>query len=635
MRIKGKEIVIYVVKVYKNVTFVVAYNTEKARYATFEISSKYNEADKIIKMFKHQMYFFVGYGNKHYDNIFVNFLIKKQDHIQKMGCSYITNLFYNEFLSKIKRRDWDDTMIELKYAQNFDFIDLDMTLSAHYGHRTLHEQCFVNDIPCNVEIIDDDYVAFDDFDSEIEKLKERSDKINDILRKNINAIDLRLEMFNTYHSDVLDSDDYSALNTILLDKYQEQNGVKYSELLPTHTITYETQIKNIISNDIKFQTDEFNDFLEQLKLTTYSSSNPIIRKFVSYESTDILFATNGVECENHTNIFKSSNTKSIYMLTVESLEASVCLRYGIYPEKLVDKHENAMLFRHMFDDFLVCAIQSPEGSNRKDTFKKGLEEIISRYSKKNSWLYDPAKFASVKINSNLLLMMLLEELLIYGASIILVEDNTIVFSSFVDLGDVINKWSKQFGFTCSICECKKFFKYSVYDYVALDMRNNMISNGFFEEREINSTNSNIVIKAVKSNILYNIDIEDTIRNCGNISDFLMYYKITAPKEFMYKGIRLGREVIFYITSTPLPTLYIEEPSTEKYRTHMRPLIKGVSIATLEKYMLNGTKEVMFNIDYDFYINKAKALVEEIKTVQTIISTENNEETSDDTENSEN
>lgn len=617
MRIKGKDVVVYILKVYKNVTFLVAYNTEKNKYVHFEISSKYNEIDKIIKLFKNHMYFFVGYGNKHYDNIFINFLIKRQDHIEHMGSSYIIKKFYEEFLDCIKKHNWTEEMMSLKYAQNFDYVDLETMLSTKYSHYTIYERCFRDGILQNVEEESDDYVAFDDFDSEIESISRKCELINKILSKNISKIDARMAIFNKYHSDILDNNDSSALNTILLDKYQEKNNVKYNDLIQTGDYKYSSRISNLISNDIKFETEEFNDFFEELKKTVYSSENPIIRKFISYGTTNVLFATNGVECESNYNSFKSDKGQDIYILHIDSLDASVCLKYGIYPDKLTEKHENFNLFKDTFNDFLSCVYKSSYESYVHKIFTCGLDEIVSRYNTKNTWLYDPSKYCRVKINSNLILMMLIEQLLIYGATIILVEDNTIVFSSFVDMKDIINKWNSVFGLVYSCVKCKKFFKYSVYDYFALDINNKVISSGMFENNEANSLNSNVITKAVKNNLLFNISLEDTVKSTNDISDFLFFYKTHGNRKFMYKGMSLGNEVSFYITTQPLPLLYVEESVNQNYRRY-EPIIKGVSISVLERYMINPTKEMKFNIDYDYYITKAKAIIDEIKTVQMLI-----------------
>ena len=639
MKIKGKNVVIYALKVYKNVTFVVAYNTEKERYAHFEISGQYNEVDKIIKLFRNPTYFFIGYGSKHYDNIFLNYIIKKRDHIEKLGSNYITKTFYEKILDSLKRRDWDDEMIELKYAQNFDYIDLDMMLSTKFSHHTIYEQSFREGMPHSVEIDDDDYVAFDAFDAEIDKIERRLKIIDEILSKNKDKVELRVEMFGKYNSDVLDNNDTSALNTILLDRYQEQNHIKYEDLIPKSDYLYSTPVINLISNDIKFDTEEFNEFLEQLKPMTYTSQNPVLRRFVSYDTTNVLFSTSGVECEHNSNIFKSDRSQKIYMLHIDSLDASVCLRYGIYPERLTNSHDNTMLFRKMFDEFLACALKSPVGSNRKKLFTSGLDDIVSKYNVKKTWLYDPSRFARMKVNSNLILMMLIEQLLIYGATLILIEDNTVVFSSFIDMGDIIDKWGKKFGFSYSCIECKKFFKYSVYDYFALDHNNRVITNGMFDGNDINTFSPAIVMKAVRNNLLYNTDIENTVKNAGRISDFLMFHKLSGNnKRFMYRGLPLGQEVTFYVTTQPLPTLYIEEKLTSSGQyARFEPIIKNVHISVFEKYMAEPNSNVRFNIDYDYYVNKAKAIIDEIKTVQTIIEMpkeEKDEKTGNNQENNE-
>lgn len=634
MKINSKDVVVYSVKVYKNVTFVVAFNTEKDKYAHFEISGRYNESDKIVRLFRSKLYFFVGYGNKHYDNIFINFLLKRRDHLHKYGYSFINKTFYEQFfLDGIKKHVWDDQLLDLKYAQNFDYIDMQMVLSQKSTRHTIYEECFRNNVLTYIDKEDDEYLSYDEFDDEYNKLDNKCKVIYSLFSRNYEKIELRVGILSKYNVDVIDNNDSSVLNTVLLERYQHLNNVKFGDLIPKNEEIYSTPIRNIVSNDIRFNTKEFSDFFDQTKSMLYSSlNNKNIRRFLTFGNSDILFSFNGIECENNSNVFKSENSGRIYILHIESLEANTCLRYGIFPSKLTESFQNVSLFRKMFDEFLTCAVQSPEKSNSKNMYTEGLENIVARYNSKVSWLYDPSKYAKAKVNSSLIMMMLIEQLLLNGAKLILIEDNTIVFKTVIELKDVIEQWKTKFGFSYTYTECKKFYKYSVYDYFALTTDNRLVSKGIFESRQINTTYPFITIKAVRNNLLYNVDIAETIRNTGNINDFLLFNKVSYPQRFLYKGIPIGNEVIYFITNTPLPNLYVEEPITQdKKYSKMDCLIKGVHVSLIEKYMLENSN-VKFNIDYDFYINKAQSLINEIKTEQKIIEMPENEETSDYTEN---
>lgn len=632
MKINSKDVVVYSVKVYKNATFVVAFNTEKDKYAHFEISGRYNESDKIIRLFRSKLYFFVGYGNKHYDNIFINFLLKKRDHLYKLGHSFINKTFYEQFFVEgIQKHVWDDQLLDLKYAQNFDYIDLQMVLSSKNTSHTIYEECFRNNILTYIDKEDDDYLSYDEFDDEYDKIDNRCKVIYSLFSLNYEKIELRVGILSKYNVDVIDNNDSSVLNTILLEKYQRINNVKFGDLIPKNEEIYSNPIRNIVSNEIRFNTKEFSDFFEQSKSMLYSSlNNKNIKRFLTFGNTDILFSLNGIESENNTNVFKFENSGRIYILHIESLEASTCLRYGIFPSKLTESFQNVSLFRKMFDEFLTCAIQSPEKSNAKNLYTEGLENIVSKYNSKVSWLYDPSKYAKVKVNSSFIIMMLIEQLLLNGAKLILVEDNTIVFKSAIELKDIIEQWKNKFDFSYTYTECKKFYKYSVYDYFALTTDNRVVTKGIFESKQINATYPFATIKAVRSNLLYDVDIADSIRNNGNISDFLLFNKISYPQRFLYKGVPIGNEVFYFITKTPLPNLFIEIPISQDRRySKMDCLIKGVNVSIFEKYML--TSNVKFNIDYDFYINKAQSLLNEIKTEQKIIEILEDEEASNYTE----
>lgn len=94
MKIRNKTVLVYDIEVFQNIFHCAAKNTETNEIHLFEISSRKNQLEELVKFFKqfnntegswNQSYttdyqfntdiIFAGYNNIHYDNPIVNYMI--------------------------------------------------------------------------------------------------------------------------------------------------------------------------------------------------------------------------------------------------------------------------------------------------------------------------------------------------------------------------------------------------------------------------------------------------------------------------------------------------------------------------------------------------------------------------------
>jgi hypothetical protein len=121
--------------------------------------------------------------------------------------------------------------------------------------------------------------------------------------------------------------------------------------------------------------------------------------------------------------------------------------------------------------------------------------------------------------------------------------------------------------------------------------------GCFETDKLYSRkNGNIIYEAVIKNIIDNIDIEETIKSCDNIIKFMFSFK---SKYSVYLGGEKIQKINRYVVTVegkPMTTIDIN--NTVKFVPY------GECVSLINKFE-------KVKINFDFYIERAKLLLNEL------------------------
>ena len=150
--------------------------------------------------------------------------------------------------------------------------------------------------------------------------------------------------------------------------------------------------------------------------------------------------------------------------------------------------------------------------------------------------------------------MLCERLLSLGATIHQINTDGVLYSlkraKYDELQAIITEFQNLTRLEFETDEYKSFYQLAVNDYFTVSAKGSIKEKGCFitKTRLGKGLTPKIIPKAIQAYFLNNIPIEDTIKNCTNIHDFLMSQKVDKKFDVEYNGDLVQRINRFYAST---------------------------------------------------------------------------------------
>ena len=188
-------------------------------------------------------------------------------------------------------------------------------------------------------------------------------------------------------------------------------------------------------------------------------------------------------------------------------------------------------------------------------------------------------------------------------------------------------------------EFKAMYQYAINDYIAVHSAGKVKEKGMFITKVIpgKGLTPKIIPKAVQKQLIEGIPIEDTIKNCTDIRDFLMSEKTGKQWTVEYGNEKQQRTNRFYASTKGLylykwkdanssddeeennkltqkklkfDFIEVENGITKQYQN----MLKGSPVQLLNEFTnLENIED--YNINYRYYICEALKIIEELKPRQ--------------------
>lgn len=421
MKIYNKTVFVYDVEVFPNFFSVTIKNTESGKYVCYEISERRNDMPKIAKIFLHPKAWFVGYNSKHYDSPIISYiLINYDDLINKPVWEITKDLknFSDIVINSASSAPWS----KYKYANLFNDLDL-LTMMFAQKLRVGLKSLQVTMEYENVEEYDGDFnknLPKED----IEKLEAYN--LNDVLSTEqllyriSGEIDLRLGIQDTLGVDVLNMDGVNLGVEVIKHNYLKETGKKWKDIKDLRSPCNEIDLKDIIFDFINFKRPELKALLKTLQETHINLAEEKLKKqkdrwkqTVFLDDLEITYSLGGVHTKNKPAIYRSDNQWIIIDSDCTSMYPSAIINYGLYPRHLGP--EFLTTYKKIKADRLKAKREGNKIMNQ--TYKLALNGISGMLQSEYSWCYDPKTVITLRLNCQLMLLMLTERLLECGCQI--------------------------------------------------------------------------------------------------------------------------------------------------------------------------------------------------------------------------
>ena len=624
MIIKERPVALYDIEVFPNCFHCTVSDSESHKKYKFEISNRKNQLEELIDFFyfKRIEHIMCGYNNHHYDDIIINYIIFFRNTMKRFDYLKICNSLY--YLSKAiiesEKTENIDKIKPYKYANYFYSFDLMTMLYSAAKQKSLKEV----EILLGMDNVQEFEAGFDRrlLDSEIDdmiKYNENDVDATELLLNTVkDEVDLRLEVEKEWGFDALSMSNIRIGEEILL-RQSNLKGVALEEAKSKIRRIAKIENKDIILPFIQYSNPKLKEVLLDVKnATCYPCKSD--KKQKNYEKKFVLSNTcysigeGGIHTINEPRIFKPTADQYIGHSDVTSMYPSLAIIYKWLPVHLGKDFWN--VYESLYKERVIAKRNHDE--LKAKAFKFALNSPIGKMQNESSWAYDPLNAYKIRMNGQLILLMLVDRLLSINCKIVQVNTDGVVYIADKANRELINQFIHEVENITKLHfdsdDYESFYQYDVNNYFGI--RKGYSQSGdpsliekkgkFITEIGLNNSMTPVVIsKAVINYFLTKEPIDKFVKEDKNIRDFLMSQSVNREFKIEYGNKPVQRINRYYASNSGY---YLMRVKDKMYETKKESILSDVGLILLNH--IDSTPIEKRKINYQYYIGKAKTIVSE-------------------------
>lgn len=654
MIIRGKIVYVYDIEVFQNIFHCSVKNTETNDIYKFEISERKNQLRELVKFFKQVDKYitwgdyyttninipanviFCGYNNLHYDNPIINYIIEYEDKLMQYNIPTICSSIFN--LSKTittSSEDNIDAWKHWKYQIWFDTFDILTMLYSNKLRVGLKEIQVTMQYPNVQEFVCDwtKPLPLEDFDSMIDYNINDIESTSELLNRCKKDVDLRIAIEDEYGVRVLSKDGVNIGMKILTQKYLEKTGLTWWDIKDLRSPMSVIPLKDVILPFIKYDGPILQKVLEDMKNQIVSPGRKGYENKFVFNNLRYSVGVGGIHSVNSPEIIIPRDDEMLIDIDVASLYPSMLIEYEFYPKHL--GKEFLEVYKQIKDERIEAKHNGDKVKN--ETLKLALNGLSGNLQNEHNFCYSPFAVMQIRINGQLLLLMLVEKLTQIGCRIVQANTDGLFVLLKKDVYSKVNsicrEWEQLTKLTLEEDRFKAMYQYAINDYFAITEDNKVKEKGMFitAVKLGKGLTPKIIPKAVISFFKDGIPVEDTIKNCTDIRDFLMSEKTGKQWHVEYMNEEQQRTNRFYASTNggylwkwkdtghkEGEIITYTEPyvGERKYKASARQyqnMLTASGVTLLNKFDDKPIEERKIN--YRYYIMEAYKIIRDLKPLQ--------------------
>jgi hypothetical protein len=580
--------------------FLIGFKNEKGQYVQYELRSKKYEKspsfdDTTIKKIKTLLknYNIITFNGVNYDIPIILRSLKPRPLNQLY---YMSNHIITDNL-----KSWQTcNNYQLTIPEWLTHIDLQEPTPGVaiglklYGTR-IHTKT-IQDLPYDPKA----YLTEEEMD--IVKAYNRNDLdiTHDLFNTIKSRIDIRFDISKEYNIDVLSKSDAQIAEAIVAHEMKKKTGkwLKTVKLPTDYTIQYQPPypLKNY-----KFLTPQIQEVFNKVcnhKFKLDKGGSPILPDWLAKEvitigDTTYKIGLGGLHSQEKSLTIYADDEVVLRNADVASYYPSMMLEYNFYPKHL------GKSFLEVFGNIYKTRMKAKKGEIPKaDMMNKILKIVLNgtfgKLGSKYSKVYAPDLLLQVTLTGQFLLLRLIETLEHFG--VYSANTDGVEYRCYRDeveeVEALIKDWERTTGMVMEHAEYKSLHARDVNSYVAV-YPDKVKAKGVYRPADIDKNIEHpIVFEAVRQYLGNGTPLEDTIRNCKDVRQFLIGRRVTGGATF--ENEYLGKAVRYYFSKTSQSALhYVKNGNKVPKSDNSRPL-----------QTLPDNNEIPEDLDYGRYVMEA-------------------------------
>lgn len=647
---------IYDIETYKEAFIVCCKNRDTLEKTHFEISFRKNDTIPLLEHLR-QTNGQIGFNNLNFDYPIIHWFVNnyqnyKETELPEIICNKAQDIIKQEF-SSINPKEVIIPQLDL--FRIWHYSNVARTCSLKYLEFTM-KMDNIEDLPYGIY----DHLTSEMIDKIISYCHHDVEATYQFYLKSLGRINLRKNFNTKYGLNLINRPDVGIAEDLMLDSYCKQTQLDkyYVKQLQS---TYDwIQGNDVILPIVRFQTEELNIWLDKLKATYLKRKGGFWKgETIKLFDEEYQIGLGGIHIIQKPGIYTKLDNEYLAELDCAGMYPTFIAKHGLYPKHL--GVEFLTLYRQIRDDRMLA---KKTGDKVMDAAGKLIGNgLFGKFGSDTSWLFDLKMLYTTTVNNQLFLLMLIEQCGLNDIKIISANTDSITVHITDDklelLQEIKTNWENITLHTLEETKYNKLIMRDVNNYLAQTSELKLKYKGAFDTYEDfesekfdgwHKNQSEVIVSiALRDFFIYNIPIEQTIKNHTNIFDFCKAVKGIKQSEFeerwYEKGIlqvnKLQKRVNRYIVSNSnhkliktLPSLKTEEGNLKndklaKYRKEtpqQLDIFHFVDDVIVDKdrefdveanynitimNIINSKNIQDYNINYDYYINECYKIIKQI------------------------
>lgn len=618
MIIRNSVVVVYDIEIFPNVFHCTCKDTEENKLYFFEISDRKNQLTELVDFFFYKNIgdkMFCGYNNKHYDDVIINYLIDFYYKMDTLSYDKVCTSLYNLSNTIITAEEGDTSKFKRwKYAKYFYSMDL-LTMLFSSKLRVGLKEMQVTMHYKNVEEYSGDFSQFLP-DSEIDNMIRYN--INDVesttelLNRLKDDVQLRLFIEKEYGIDALSMDSVKFGETLLLKKYCEQTKLSEQYVKTLRSPMDYIPLKDVILPFISYKNPKLQDVLEDMKSqVVYSKERKGYEKKFVLSDVRYSVGVGGIHSLHTPRIFVPNDNEYIGHSDVASMYPSFIIKYKWIPRHLGKE------FWQVYSQIYKERIEAKHSGQKLKNLalKLTLNSVTGKMQQETSWMYDPFSVFKIRINGQLILLMLVDRLLELNCKIVQVNTDGVMYiaqkTQREAVQEAVSEVEQLTQLTFESDDYEAFYQYAINDYFGVEKGYSQSHDPkLIEKKGMFITDPRlgkglapaIIPKAVINYFLTKQPTFEYIKSSKDIKDFMMYQRVDKKFKVLHGDKPVQRINRFYASTNDYSLFKVDD--TGKVANMLTK--SGVTI-------LNEMNDIPIenrHINYQYYIGEANKIISE-------------------------
>jgi len=414
---------------------------------------------------------------------------------------------------------------------------------------------------------------------------------------------------------------------------------------PCNIINFE----KIIFPCIKFKTKYMQDFFEKIKKVVINleeeSNKPKDQRFhINFVlgGVEHNFSLGGMHSVNSPEIFEPPKGWSLRDFDVTSMYPSIIIEWGLYPPHLGPE------FLKVYSDIKAERVVAKQNGDKvkNETLKLALNGLSGNLQSKHSWVYSPESVLTLRINGQLMILMLAEAFVEAGVRIVNTNTDGIFVlapdAEYNKLLEICKWWEGVTRIGLEEDRFERFDQFAINDYVGVkegytqkkqefykgiatnkkgepyssleDIWKDYIKKKglFIDQPQIGKGMAPLIIpEALNKYFVEGIDPKKTIRSCADILKFCTFQKVKKDFSVEFNGEPVRHINRYYMSTNGGRLVKFKWEDEKKVRPTMLCADSGVTLYnTFDDVPISERK-----INYQYYIHEVYKIIDQLECQQ--------------------